>query len=294
MRASVLAGAIFITFSNPGWGEQATAPARPDGAPEKVSFESAPRPLGKLQERRARERGEDPKPTPGVRLEGYLAKPQGTGPFPAVVVMAGCAGQTLYVRETLPELLKSWGYVALAVDSLATRNVKPDCVKDHASVDRLADAYGGLFYLAGLPYVDRDHVAVMGVSIGGKIAMVLADRDFEGTVANPDKLMFKAGVALYPTCTVSNEEPRFPILIMIGQMDRMTHVSDCEALAARRAGNAIPTELVVYPGTHHGFVERDWSGGREAYGARFEYNEEAAEDALRRTRRFLANNLGGG
>jgi dienelactone hydrolase len=286
MRPSALAAVLCVTLAGPAWAQSMGPPGAAMPLPERVEFESAARPLGRLQERLARERGEDSKPTPGVRLEGYLAKPEGNGPFPGVVVMPGCAGLTSFVKETLPGILALWGYAALVVDSLATRKVEPNCVKDHASVDRLSDAYGGLFYLAGLPFMDRNRIGVLGVSIGGRTALVLADPSFEGTVANPGKLTFKAGVAYYPTCTVSNQAPRFPLLVMVGRSDR-----DCEPLVARRAGNPVPTDLVVYPDADHGFLERDWGSGQDAFGARFQYDEGSAEDSLKRTREFLARNL---
>jgi len=293
MQRSITGAILWIALASGAWGQ----PSEPSGSdprvPERVELESAPRPLGKLQERRARERGEDPKPTPGDRLQAYLARPEGKGPFPALVVMPGCAGLSAYVKEALPRLLASWGYVALVVDSLTTRKVEPDCVKESASVDRVADAYGGLYYLAGLPFVDRSRVGIFGVSIGGKVALVLANTQTDATVFNPEKLTFKAGVAYYPTCTVSNEMATFPLLIMIGRDDRLVNVRACENLAAQRAGNNIATRLTIYPGAHHGFIERDWSPGRETFGARFEYNGEAAEDSLRQAREFLARNLKG-
>lgn len=54
-----------------------------------------------------------------------------------------------------------------------------------------------------------------------------------------------------------------------------------------------PTELTVYPDVHHGFLERDWSTAKDVFGPRFEYNETAAEDSLRRTRDFLERYLMG-
>jgi len=59
--------------------------------------------------RRMRERGEEPKPTPGDRIEGQLAKPNGDGPFPAVVVLPDCIGLTPFVRESITEQFASLG-----------------------------------------------------------------------------------------------------------------------------------------------------------------------------------------
>ena len=47
-----------------------------------------------------------------------------------------------------------------------------------------------------------------------------------------------------------------------------------------RAGDSAPTDLMVYPDTGFGFVERDYM-----------YNAKPAEDSLRRAREFLARNL---
>jgi hypothetical protein len=51
-----------------------------------------------------------------VTLTGKLTKPQGDGPFPAVVLMHGCTGIAKNQDEWV-ERLASWGYVALQVDS---------------------------------------------------------------------------------------------------------------------------------------------------------------------------------
>jgi len=53
---------------------------------------------------------------PAQRLLGYLAKPDGAGPFPAVIVMHGCDGFNPRM-PLVAERLKSWGYVALAIEA---------------------------------------------------------------------------------------------------------------------------------------------------------------------------------
>lgn len=61
-----------------------------DGSPlNPVEFAAGSQPLGSLQQRHARERGEIPKDIPGDRLSGYLAKPESEGPNPAVVALHG-------------------------------------------------------------------------------------------------------------------------------------------------------------------------------------------------------------
>lgn len=178
----------------------------------------------------------------------------------------------------LPQLLASWGYVALAVDSLTTRKVEQPC--SSAAVDQFADAYGGLFYLARLPFVDRSRVAVLGIADGGRVALTLAEVEGSDMVVNPEKLTFKAGIAYYPECGHTGDKVTFPVLIMIGRDDRWARAKSCEDLMTRRAGDSAPTDLMVYPDTGSGFVERDYM-----------YNAKPAEDSLRRAREFLARNL---
>jgi dienelactone hydrolase len=59
-------------------------------------------------------------------LPVYLAQPSGVGPFPAVVVLHGCGGLN-YVAVTWADRLASWGYVAIAIDSLTPRHKTNAC-----------------------------------------------------------------------------------------------------------------------------------------------------------------------
>ena len=283
MQPSTFGAILGFVLASSAWGQPSGPPSSATSVLEKVEFESASRPLGKLQERRARERGEEPKPTPGDRIEAYLAKPEGNGPFPAVLVLPRCDGFTPYVRERLPQLLTSWGYIALAVDSLTTRKVEQPC--SNAAVDHFADAYGGLFYLAGLPFVDRSRIAVLGIANGGRVALTLADAQASEMVVNPEKLTFKAGIAYYPECGHTSGKVMFPVLIMIGRDDQWARAKSCEDMMTRRAGDGAPMNLTVYPDSRHSFAEPDHMAPS--------YNEKAAEDSLRRAREFLARNVKG-
>ena len=145
MRPLILGAILCVAFASAGLAQPAVPPVAGAFNTEKVAFESASRPLGRLQERRARERGEDPKPTPGERIEAYLTKPEGNGLFPAVLLLPRCNGFTPSVQETLPQRLASWGFVTLAVDSLATRKVQDPCA--NAAVDQ----FGGCLRRPLLP-----------------------------------------------------------------------------------------------------------------------------------------------
>ena len=51
------------------------------------------------------------------KLLGYLARPAGDGPFPAVVVLRGCSWYSARGSLELADQLQDWGYVSLTVAS---------------------------------------------------------------------------------------------------------------------------------------------------------------------------------
>jgi dienelactone hydrolase len=248
--------------------------------------------------RKMRERGEEPKPTPGDRIEGHLAKPGGDGPFPAVVVLPDCIGLTPFIRETLTSHLASWGYVALVIDSWSTRHAQAGCFlngQEPPGVDRIADAYGGLFYLAGLPFVQRDRVGLLGFATGGVFVLTLAEPQTQSSVVNDKSLGFKAGVVYYAPCAALGliPKPAFPLLVLAGRDDRRTGVQNCEEVARPASTEVNPVEVQIYPGVTHGFADPYWGATGEILGFPAAYDPKAAEDALARAHAFLDRTLSG-
>ncbi|MFL6825585.1 MAG: dienelactone hydrolase family protein [Bradyrhizobium sp.] len=105
----------------------------------------------------------------GDRIQGYLAKPDGAGAFPAVVGLHGCAGMHDTTKQRLADELVAQGYVLLLVDSYATRRgIDHACTSSAFAtfVRRRPDAYGALAFLARQSFVDPQRVAVVGFSPG--------------------------------------------------------------------------------------------------------------------------------
>ena len=55
------------------------------------------------------------------QLEGYLARPEGEGPFPAIVVIHEAYGLNENIKD-ISRRFADQGYIALAVDLFAGRN----------------------------------------------------------------------------------------------------------------------------------------------------------------------------
>ena len=193
-----------------------------------VRFSTASQIPSALALRRARERGGEVNLRPTTPMRGMLVVPRGAGPFPAVVMVHGCRGVRPYVQEWA-HAIASWGYVTLLVDSFHTRHIPPTCSKlgewsAHESVGgRVFDAYGALEYLAGLSFVAKDRVAVMGWSDGAPLsaASVLGARAFYDR-------HFTAAVALTPDCAdFSTARFSIPLLVLAAGRDDWTPAESC-------------------------------------------------------------------
>jgi dienelactone hydrolase len=258
-------------------------------ADELIRLGSAPYIMGQIQQRQARERGEMPANAPAT-IEAYLSKPDGNGPFPAVVYLHGCNGLSIIVRQRMAELITGWGYVALVVDSFTSRGIRESC--HELMPARQGDALGALIYLSKLLFVDPRRIAVMGSSQGGIVALQLASTRDVKIFAVPDGLTFKAAVAYYPLCGVATQQLSIPTIILIGELDDWSPAKDCERWMQWRAGKGAPVKLVVYPGTYHAFDFPSLSDGKMVLGHWLKYDAEAARRSVLETHDFLAAQLG--
>jgi dienelactone hydrolase len=200
-------------------------------------------------------------------LTGRLSKPEGSGPFPAIVMLHGAGGMH-YGLDIWAERLSKWGYVSLQVDSFTPRgetSIMNDVLKIPPWV-RAQDAYDAKAFLSNQKSVDPERIGVMGWSHGGWTALHALD-----TTDPPRKKPFKAAIAFYPYCSVDLEYMDAPLLILIGELDRLCPAALCK--------NTMPSDktrlevtLKIYPGEHHVF----------------EYKKsKAADDAIAQAKKFL-------
>ncbi len=213
-------------------------------------------------------------------LNGRLIKPSGDGPFPAVVLLHGCAGILDRDSEWMNRLQR-WGYVSLLVDSFKPRGEGNICSPGKGRTiqpsRRAMDAFGAKLYLESLPYVDPNRIAVMGWSHGGMATLEAVQ------IHVPSSSPFQAAVAFYPLCTrmyILNS----PLLVMIGEKDDWTPAHKCKFHI--KPQNGWPRiVLKIYPGAYHAF---DSPYDLSYYlGHRVGRNQSAAVDSYVRVRTFL-------
>jgi dienelactone hydrolase len=166
--------------------------------------------------------------------------------------------------------------------------------------EQAGDAFYALRYLADLPQVRANAVALVGFSYGG--SSTLADLEQGSAIARLYPERFRAGVAFYPQCSGSSGLMTVPTLVLVGALDDWTPASDCADMAAgksvipvtRPPGDRSNLKLIVYPGAHHAFDIPELGlvpGGVIVEGHRLAYNEAATRDAIEQVRAFLDGSM---
>jgi dienelactone hydrolase len=246
-------------------------------------------------------------PADNVTLHATLYKPDGDGPFPAVVALHDCGGLT-HRPATQSQLYSEWanllvghGFVVVFPDSFGSRGLASQCRERERKVrarrERVADANAARRWLQTQTYVKPDHISLLGWSNGGTSALWTVRPT---TAPHNDGADFRSAVALYPGCRRLHEtawSARVPTLILIGSADDWTPASACQQMVAGAHGRSARAEIVVYPGAYHefdranspirlrtGLVNTTDPSGRAHGGT----NPAARSDALKRVPQWLA------
>jgi dienelactone hydrolase len=250
-----------------------------------------------------------------------VVRPEGLGPFPAVVILHDCSGlgpRSSGAPARWSRELTARGYVVVIPDSFTTRGFPEGVCTDAsrsrgevAPARRVVDAYAALAHARALPFVDGRRVGLMGGSHGGSTtlaAMAAPESEWEA-LARARRGGFAGAVALYPGCRAAlgswhadrgTYRAVAPLLILIGDKDDWTPAAPCVALARSSQPTEHPVEIVVYPGAHHSFdsdrpvrfvasrVNMNAPGGR---GATTGGDPGAWADSIRRVTEFFERTL---
>jgi dienelactone hydrolase len=230
-------------------------------------------------------------PLPFV-LSGLLRRPDGEGPFPAIVLLPACGHQAGSVDQVWGQALLSWGFVTLTLDVFTPRGVvgKKTCIS--AAPPGLAeDAYRGLNVLAARKYIDQKHVFVIGFGRSSSLVFAAIERD---GVERAAKRRFRGGVAFYPpACGAVKGDTTEAVLIIAGARDPALEA--CRNLAegnddmgiSRHRGAGVPIELAVMAGAYSGFDLPEFEKPLDVEGYHIEYSQSATDQAKEKLRQFL-------
>jgi dienelactone hydrolase len=230
-------------------------------------------------------------PSSAAAIDGSrmaLLKPNGSGPFPAIVLHHQCGG------------LHNKG----GPNRSSQRGVDSVCLGSKNGVNfprGVRDAMQGADYLRTLPYVDKKRIAHVGFSWGAMVALLDSNSNWRAVL--PGSEGFAATVALYPGCftiepntgappfeTVQNRIDH-PVLVLMGDKDIETPPDEClpKLQVAKEAG--LPVEWHVFPNATHcwdceglnGVSKTDFRGTHLVY----HFDAAATQEAKRRIFEFL-------
>jgi dienelactone hydrolase len=196
-------------------------------------------------------------PGPPLTLSGELRLPEGSGPFPAVILAHGCGGN-LYTETAWGRTLREWGYATFVLDSFRGRGLIDVCSEQLLLLptQRVPDAYGALRLLAANPKIDSKRIALMGFSHGGGLTMIASTAWAKETFAPPGEPAFRAFFAFYPPCNPifpERERVSAPVRIHSGAADDWTPAAPCAELAASLKASGQDVAINVYPNAYHAF-----------------------------------------
>ena len=192
-------------------------------------------------------------------VTGYLFRPEGGGPFPAVVIMHGCNGLDWLISGTPGWALfqryaaryVAHGYAALVLDSFEPRGVGNICGSPMSvsPVRRAWDAVSAARWLGARQDIDKRRLVLQGDSHGGWTTLVALYSN-----RAPAPVRFAAGIAFYPYCPEHAPGFSAPLLVLVGGSDDWTPAAQCSAMVAhvaRQSGSAVA--LKIFPGATHAF-----------------------------------------
>jgi carboxymethylenebutenolidase len=229
----------------------------------------------------------------GARLGGHLARPAGTGPGPALVLLPDVRGLYEHYRDVARRFAEQ-GFVTLALD-LYSREGTPD-LPDMESVFRwmralpdrrvLGDVRAAVEHLAGREDVRSTSIGITGFCMGGQYALMSACSvpGIAACVSWYGMLRYAETDETKPESPLSMA-PRLacPYLGLFGEEDPIIPLTDVDELRAtlEKAGKSF--EIVTYPHAGHAF----FNDSRPEM-----YRPDAARAAWPRALEFLRRHLG--
>lgn len=234
-------------------------------------------------------------------------KPEGEGPFPAVVLVHSCGGMKQQLGFWRKEAIKR-GYVAFIMDAFTSRGA-PNC-RPAAPIPMtrgVKDVLDAAAHLRALPFVDKTRIATIGFSWGAMAGMLAGSRGYTLDVA-PGLDRLAATVALYPACYIGpfgsfpgNEFLRSdlatPTLLLLGQNDTETPADECLSRVAVQRERDNPLEVHVFKDATHCWDCNDqhnqrwsppWAGGRQVV---YLYDDSITEQSVQRAFEFLGRRM---
>ena len=221
-----------------------------------------------------------------------MSVPDGTGPFPTVVVVHHMWGIDNFT-QVITRRLAIAGYVGVAPDMFHRDGL--DCQDDaptrnqRYSDDHITlDVNGTVDFLLKHQAVDGERLGIIGFCSGGRVTYLMA-------AVNP---IFKAAAAYYATSTMvpmgdgpspfaRTPQIHCPVIGFFGEDDTNPSIGDMHKLDTELTKHGKVHEFYSYSGAGHAFLNQVTERDNR-------YRHQAAQDAWSRTIAFFDKYVAGG
>jgi len=231
---------------------------------------------------------------PGGRMPAWVVRPQGGGPFPAVIVVQEAFGLNDHIRSVADRIARE-GYLAVApdlyyrsADRVAGYDELPKAIGLMSQLDDreiVADVQAVLTWIEAQPGVRRGKVGITGFCMGGRISF-LAACHLPVAAAAP---FYGGGIGRVmmpsertPHAPIEDAAGiRAPLLLFYGDRDAFIPPEEVALVKERLEKLGKEARVIVYPGADHGFFCEE----------RPSFHEPAAQDSWRKLLSFFDKNL---
>lgn len=247
----------------------------------------------------------------GAYIATAMRKPQGDGPFPAIILFHGAPGGRGMEQIVgwsrgdhggpVWERFLQEGYVVIVADYRGGNMNLANSPSQNGAVSAIDDGIAIIDHVRALTYVDASRISVYGVSLGGNLAMFLAAKvpDLHKVVVGAPFPVWFLGAKFpnsgnWPALTDLEWDVKFgeeniaavqmPVYILVGSADPLLPLA--ERLHAEMDKQNKSVRMEVYEHGYHDFVLGP-QGHDRADLPRGEILLQGALDALDRTVDFL-------
>ncbi len=225
----------------------------------------------------------------GAEVDALFAKPEGDGPFGAVVMTYHRGGMDAFTHWLVEDLGRQ-GFVAISPDHFhwLPEGESLDNRKKYLYDTRLAmDLAVARGYLECLPEVDGDRIAIIGHCMGGRTAYLGAacDEHYKAACVWYSGGMFNAQGPDGPSPYERISDIACPMMGFYGVEDTNPSPDDVDKFDAALTAAGVWHEFHRYDNTGHGFMDPESPD---------KYVEASAKDSWARAMNFLNEHIGAG
>ncbi len=221
----------------------------------------------------------------GQKMKGFLALPEGEGPFPGVIVVHEWWGLNDYPKDRARKFAEN-GYAAFAIDLYGDgksfehpTEAKTFSAKAMSNLKNTEQGFReAIKVFQANEKVDSKNLAVAGYCFGGAVALEMARRNV-GNI----KMVASYHGDLTPIVTNPVDKMKARVLIFNGGADPMVSKQTVDTARKKLRDAKVRFKFINYKDAKHAFTNPEASTKGEKFSLPLAYNKKADEDSWQKT-----------